>query len=172
VREEFMCLLYFGIGGKKNSCAKYKRVHLNGRSTPGVRDSSLNHFVTRDKVVQTCVFKLDFVHSPNQAEQVGIDFVSLVSNTQKQTNMKLSSADKDGPVKLMYYYMILVLDPGFSAKEIGNAKAASTSINAKGAELGMKQKQLGKTSNGLGMERNSRTHARTRGTVGPACWKR
>jgi hypothetical protein len=35
--------------------------------------------------------------------------------------------------------MVLVLDPGFSAKEIRNAKIASTSTNAKGAKAGMKQ---------------------------------
>jgi hypothetical protein len=43
----------------------------------------------------------------------------------------------------MYYYMILVLDPEFSAKEIRNAKAASTSINAKGAKAGSRTKKGG-----------------------------
>jgi hypothetical protein len=63
----------------------------------------LNHFVTGDKVVQTCVFKLEFSHSPNQAEQMGIDFVT---ETKKQTNIKLSGADKDALAERMYYYML------------------------------------------------------------------
>jgi hypothetical protein len=41
----------------------------------------------------------------------------------------------------MYYYMILVLDPEFSAKEIRNAKAASTSINARARKQEAKQKK-------------------------------
>jgi hypothetical protein len=92
VREMLMYLLYFGIGGKPNSCAKYMRSHLNGRVTPALRDPCLNHFVTGDKAVQTCVFKLEFSHNPSETEQVGIDFVTT---TKKQTNIKLSSADKD-----------------------------------------------------------------------------
>jgi hypothetical protein len=129
VREMIMYLLYFGIGGKDNSCAKYMRGHLNGRSTPSAHDSALNHFVTGDKVVQTCVFKLEFSHSPNQAEQMGIDFVT---ETKKQTNIKLSGAGKAVLAKRMYYYMILVLDPEFSAEEIRTAKVFSLSKNSKG----------------------------------------
>jgi hypothetical protein len=115
-----MYLLYFGVGGKSNACARHLKHHMNGRigSTKGSRDASLNHFVTGDKVVKTCVFKLDFEHLPNLAEQVGIDFVTA---TAKQTNTNASVA-KSEPVKIMYYYMLLVLDPDFSAEEIGTTK--------------------------------------------------
>ena len=86
------------------------------------RDSSLNHFVTGDKVVQTCVFKLDFSHLPSQAEQMGIDFVT---ETKKQTDAKQSGAGKAVFAKRMYYYMVLVLDPEFSAEETRTAKEYS-----------------------------------------------
>jgi hypothetical protein len=119
VREMLMYLLYFGIGGKSNSCASHMKYHLNGRKTKEQRDSSLNHFVTGDKVVRTCVFKLDFSHYPSKAEQMGIDFVT---ETKKQTNIRESSAHSDALAERMYYYMILVLDPDFSAKEIRTAK--------------------------------------------------
>ena len=80
----------------------------------------MNHFVTGDKVVRTCVFKLDFSHYPSKAEQMGIDFVT---ETKKQTNIRESSAHSDAlAAERMYYYMILVLDPDFSAKEIRTAK--------------------------------------------------
>jgi hypothetical protein len=120
VREKLMYLLYFGIGGKSNGCACHLKHHLNGRmgSTKGTRDSSLNHFVTGDKVVKTCVFKLWFDHLPNLAEQVGIDFVTA---SGKQTNINASTA-KSEPAEIMYYYMILVLDPDFSAEEIRTTK--------------------------------------------------
>ena len=79
----------------------------------------MNHFVTGDKVVQTCVFKLDFSHLPSQAEQMGIDFVT---ETKKQANIRDSSAHSDALAERMYYYMILVLDPDFSAEEIRTTK--------------------------------------------------
>jgi hypothetical protein len=92
-----------------------------------------------DRAVQTCVFKLEFSHNPNEAEQVGIDFVTT---TKKQTNIKLSGADKDLVAKKMYYYMVLVLDPGFSAKEIRTAKTANLKRGPKpcGPKKGQKTK--------------------------------
>jgi hypothetical protein len=138
VREKLMYLLYFGIGGKSNGCASHLKHHLNGRlgSTKGSRDSSLNHFVTGDKVVKTCVFKLWFDHLPNLAEQVGIDFVTA---TAKQTNINASAA-KSEPAGLMYYYMILVLDPDFSAEEIRTTKKRNITKHARSGMAGGKRK--------------------------------
>ena len=84
------------------------------------------------------MFKLDFVHTKSEAEQLGIDFVT---ETQKQTNVRPSTADKDGSVKLMYYYMVLVLGPEFSAKEIRDAKTTSASKNAKGRKAGIRARR-------------------------------
>jgi hypothetical protein len=78
--------------------------------------------VTGNKVVKTCVFKLSFDHVPGDAEQVGIDFVTA---TGKQTNINRSSATKSEPAEIMYYYMMLVLDPDFSAEEIRTTKMAN-----------------------------------------------
>ena len=107
------------MGSPTAARPSYLKHHLNGRKSKEQRGSSLNHFVTGDKVVQTCVFKLDFSHLPSQAEQMGIDFVT---ETKKQTNIRESSAHSDALAERMYYYMILVLDPDFSAKEIRTAK--------------------------------------------------
>jgi hypothetical protein len=49
VKDLLMHLLYFGIGGAKNSCAKYIRRRLNGSTTPTAHGPSLNHFVTKDE---------------------------------------------------------------------------------------------------------------------------
>ena len=139
VREVLMYLFYFGIGGKSNCCAAFMKYHLNGRKTKEQRDSGLNHFVTGDKVVRTCVFKLEFSHNPGQAEQMGIEFVT---ETKKQTNIKVSGADKDALAERMYYYMILVLDPDFSAKEIRTAKNLNVSMGNEHthAKIGGKRK--------------------------------
>jgi hypothetical protein len=50
---------------------------------------------------------------------MGIDFVT---ETKKQTNIRDSSAHSDALAERMYYYMIPVLDPDFSAEEIRTAK--------------------------------------------------
>jgi hypothetical protein len=162
-----MYLLYFGIGGKSNHCASHLKHHLNGRigSTKGSRDSSLNHFVTGDKVVKTCVFKLDFEHLPSLAEQVGINFVTA---TAKQTNTNASAANKSEPAKIMYYYMMLVLDPGFSAEEIRTKKkrnsAKPTGMKSFSAVRAGDKRKLQKmqqpSSGGSGVYRgNTRTFA-------------
>jgi hypothetical protein len=70
---------------------------------------------------------------------MGIDFVT---ETKKQTNIKVSGADKDALAERIYYYMILVLDPDFSAKEIRTAKNNNVSRSNKNnhAKIGQKRK--------------------------------
>jgi hypothetical protein len=100
VKDLLMYLLYFGIGGEKNCCAKYIIQHLSGRKagTSSSADSCLNHFVTKAKVVTTCIFELNFPHKSNVAEQAGINFVTT---TGMQTNVRQSGAV--GKHDFMYY---------------------------------------------------------------------
>jgi hypothetical protein len=158
VREKLMYLLYFGIGGKSNKCSTYLKHHLNGRvgSVKGNRDSSLNHFVTGHKVVKTCVFKLSFDHLPNLAEQAGIDFVTA---TGKQTNINDSGA-KSEPAEIMYYSMMLVLDPDFSAEEIRTTKKRNVAKPSGVNSIGNKRKgQKRKLQNLLGLDKYANTCA-------------
>jgi hypothetical protein len=65
------------------------------------------------------ILQVEFSHNSAVTEQVGIGFVS---NTDKQTDVRSSGAEAKHKVDIMYYYMILVLDPDFSAREIRAAK--------------------------------------------------
>ena len=118
LREQLMYLLYFGIG---TDPAQHIKKHLNGRTAraSSSRDVALNHFVTKSKVVRTCIFEARFSHNAGKIEQAGIEFVTT---TDKHTNVRRSNGATKHNVEHMSYYMILVLDPDFSVEEIRNAK--------------------------------------------------
>ena len=121
LRKQLMYLLYFGVGGGSlTGTSTHIKTHLNGRKAGAgsTRDVALNHFVAKPKVVRTCIFEVGFGHNAGKIEQAGIEFIT---GTDKHTNVRKSNGVKNH-VEHMSYYMILVLDPDFSAEEIRNAK--------------------------------------------------
>jgi hypothetical protein len=85
-----------------------------------VTHPALNHFVTKSKAVRTCIFEVGFSHNACKIEQAGIEFITA---TDKHTNVRRSNGDTKHNAEHMYYCMILVLDPDFSAEEIRDANS-------------------------------------------------
>jgi hypothetical protein len=112
-------LLYFGIGGKTLSgAAKHMKSHLNGRASRFRRDPAFNHMVSKDKFVRTTIFQVDGNHIPQEVEDAGID---IISETGMQTNLSASTANYP-MVKKMFYYLIVVINPEFTAAQVRASK--------------------------------------------------
>jgi hypothetical protein len=143
LRKQLMYLLYFGIGGVSlGKASQHTKAHLNGRKAGAgsTRDSALNHFVAKSKVVRTCIFEVAFSHNAAHIEQAGIEFVTT-TDKHTHTNVRTSNQAYKHNVEHMYYYMILVLDPDFSAEEIRDAKRVR-SKNTKGCANGAGSRPL------------------------------
>jgi hypothetical protein len=87
---------------------------------------------------------------------VGIDFVTA---TGKQTNINDSGA-KSEPAAIMYYYIMLVLDPDFSAEEIRTTKKRNVAKPSGVNSISNKGKgQKRKLQNLLGLDKYANTCA-------------